>query len=244
VRADHEGPDGVRTWVMFVRGAVVGWVTDLHRAGRNIDVVAAAKTMAGRLEKVAADGAARPAGSDLDAAALLSAPLPLVEFGDRYSLLRWDPFFGGCADTEERAAIVGADSANRSQAAGRVTGCTAMYTPPEGVTSGIVRVFSSVQVFTSAQGAADDLATSIGALETSGGRRFDVGSIGEDTVGIVVPAIGETNFTHTRVAFRVGNLQASVSVQDQSPRNAKAEVEALARKLQKRIQRLLERADD
>lgn len=237
VLADHDGPDGVRTSAMFVRGPIVGWVTDLHTGSSNIDVVAAATTMAARIEEVSTDAKAR-ATQAFDAARLLSAPLPLLDYDSRYAGLQWDFFFGGCADTEERASIVGEEPANRGAGFGRLTGCTNMYDPPQDATSSIVRVFSNVQVFNDAQGVSADIADRISRLPADKAERFEI-AVGDDSVASVSPPHGDQDFTNTSVTFRIGNIEAGISIQDKDPRDAKAEVTALAMKLRDRIEKLL-----
>jgi hypothetical protein len=237
VLADHDGSDGVRTWVMFVRGPIVGWVTDLHTGSSNIDVVAAATAMAARIEQVSNDAKVR-ATPPLDAARLLSAPLPLSDYDSRYAGLQWDFFFGGCADTEERASIAGEESANRVAGFGRLTGCTNMYDPPQDAKSSIMRAFSNVQVFNDAQGVSADIADRISRLPADKAERFDI-TVGDDSVASVSPPHGGQDFTNTSVTFRIGTIEAGISIQDKDPRDAKAEVTALAMKLRDRIEKLL-----
>lgn len=238
VLADHDGPDGVRTWAMFVRGPIVGWVTDLHTSSSNIDTVAAATAMASRIEQVSKDAKAR-ATQVLDAARLLSAPLPLSDYGSRYAGLQWNFFFGGCADTEERASIVGKESAARVAGFGRLTGCTNMYAPPRDAKSSIVRVFSNVQVFNDAQGVSADIADRISRLPAGKANRFEI-AVGEESVASVSPPHDGQDFTNTSVTFRIGNIEAGISIHDKDPHDAKAEVTALAMKLRDRIEKLLE----
>lgn len=237
---EHEGPDGIRSWAMFVRGPIVGWVVDLHQGARpHFDVVAAARTMAARVDEVAAD-AERRGDTGVDAAQVLSGPLTLDDWGDRYAGLEWDPFFGGCADAEERAAIAGEEEAEDARTFGRITGCTSMYSPPEGTDSEIVRVFSSMQVFRDEQGAAADLDDAVKELEARGGQRFTVEPIGDAAVGVVQPPSADAGYTQTRVLFRIDDVLASVALHDESDRDARAELTALAQKLEARLL-LLER---
>ena len=233
VLAVHEGPDGTRDWVMFRQGPIIGWVTTLNH---DLDHEAVARRLA---EKVAG---VRTAGGAIDAAGLLSAPLPLASYGPRGEGLRWDFFFGGCADTEERASIVGEDEAERAAGFGRITGCTAMYSPPEDSDSSVVRLFSMVQVYRDAEGAAADLRDAAERRIRDGGSRFDPGSPGEDAFGVVQTTRGEgMTSTATRIAFRLGRLIGTVVVDDQDDADATAEVRRLAAELAGRIERMLER---
>lgn len=241
VLADDEGHDGVRTWVMFVRGPIVGWVTDLHPRGSrpSIDVTSTATTMAARVEKENTDAAARPAGPSLDAAGLISAPLPLAELGPRFAGLRWDWFLGGCSDTEERAANIGEQAAVRSAGFGRVVGCTSMYDPQEDTSRDVARVFTSVQFYNDDKGASADLADLMARSQAAGAQRFDPGSIGDEAFGMVTPPTGSDPYPQTRITFRIGNLIAIAGVQDKAPRDANGEITALALKLHARIEGLL-----
>lgn len=232
VHAVHEGPDGTREWVMLRRGSVVGWVTTLDH---DLDHVAVARRLAERIEEPV------PVGGAIDAAGLLSAPLPRISYGERGEGLRWDFFFGGCADTEERASIVGEEDAGRSADFGRITGCTAMYSPPEGTDTSVVRVFSAVQVYRDAEGAAADLGDGADRYVGRGGTRFDPGTPGDDAYGMVLSTGGDTRSTQTRVAFRIGRLTGTVAVDDQDDADATGEVRALAVELAARIERMLER---
>jgi len=105
-----------------------------------------------------------------------------------------------------------------------------------------VRVFSMVQVFRDAEGAATDLRDAAERRVGDGGERFDPGSPGEDAVGVVhtVRSEGSTS-TATRIAFRVGRLTGTVVIDDQDDTDATGEVRALAVELAGRIERMLER---
>ena len=232
ILAVHEGPDGTRDWVMFRQGPLLGWVTTLNH---DLDHEAVARRLATKMAEVTTTGGA------IDAAGLLSAPLPLEAYGERGDGLRWDSFFGGCADTEERASIVGEEEAARSAGFGRISGCTAMYSPPEGTDTSVVRVFSAVQVYRDAEGAAADLRDAAERRVRDGGTRFDPGTTGDDAYGMVLSTGGDTRSTQTRIAFRVGRLTGTVAVDDQDDADATAEVRALAVELAARIERMLER---
>lgn len=242
VLAEHVGRDGTRTWAIFRRGPIVGWVVDLRPTGApTIDVAGAAAAMADRIDTVTADVARRvPAG--LDAARLLSAPLPRAAYGDLGEGLVWDPFFGGCQDALERGFIAGATAREDALKYGRVTGCTAMYAPEDGVAGEVVRVFSSVSVHRDATGAAGALGAVVAAVEARRGVRFDAGDLGDEAVGVAAPATGAGDTAapaDTRVVLRIGALVLNVSVQGPTAVGKEAYVLDLARQLDVRVRTLL-----
>lgn len=235
---EHVGPDGTRTWALFRRGPIVGWVVDLHPEDTaTIDVPLAAGRMAERVQAVIAETAARDR-SGLDVAQLLSAPLPLAEYGARGNELVWDSFFGGCQDAVERGLIAGPQAEADARRLGRITGCTAMY---EGGAD-VVRVFSSVNVYRDARGASESLAASLAELIARGGVRFTVDEVGDEAIGLVTPPGGDVTHTDTRVVMRLGELAAWVVVQEREG-DATGDVLALARRLEDRIRALLAAGD-
>jgi hypothetical protein len=232
---EHVGGDGTRTWALFRRGPIVGWVVDLHPEDTaTIDVPLAAGRMAGRVETVIAEAAARDR-SGLDVAQLLSAPLPLAEYGPRGNGLAWDSFFGGCQDAIERGQIAGPQAEADARRLGRITGCTAMYAGAHAAP--VVRVFSSVNVYRDAAGASESLTASLAELVTRGGVRFTVAGVGDEAIGLVTPPGEDAAHTDTRVVMRLGELTASVVFQEKDG-DATGDILALARRLEDRIRAL------
>lgn len=232
----HTGPDGVRDWAILQRGPIVGWVVDLHREGNPaIDVPAAAREMAMRIEAVSADVAGR-ARSGMDVAQLLSAPLPMVAYGDVADGFTWDSFFGGCQDIFERQFIAGAKARQDAITFGRVTGCTAMYVPPSisGSDPDVVRVFSNVTVYATTDGASGALEANITDQESRHGQRFSGRGLGDEAVGIATPGAGGSP-ADTRLLIRRGNLLLWVSFQGALAPDQRSFVEDLARALDARV---------
>lgn len=248
VLAEHRGPDGTRTWAIFRRGSIVGWVVDLHRLpATDVDVVAAAGRMADRIDAVAAEAARRGAGG-LDAAGLLSAPLPLAAYGGLGEGLAWDWFFGGCQDNLERGYVAGDKAAADAITFGRLTGCFAMYAPPPDAPVGdVVRVYSVVTVYGDAAGAAAALEANLTELAARGGTRFDVGSIGDEAIGITTPpggAYGDASApADTRVSMRVGTVVLTVCVQGPAGVGRESFIVDLATQLEARVTALLAATD-
>jgi hypothetical protein len=243
---EYRGPDGTRTWAIFERtpastgsfSSVVGWVVDLHPDGEGtIDVPAAAAAMAARVEAVGGEVAARPRRG-LDAMQLVAAPLPMVEYGDLAAGFEWNSFLGGCQDTAERGFVVGPKAVADAQRFGRLTGCTAMYTPPS-PGGDVVRVFSFVHVYRDATGASGALAENVADQQSAGGVGFVVPLIGEESLGIASPGAGLTIPADTRVVFRVGELLAVVAIQGPAATGREAYVIDLAQRLEERIRALI-----
>jgi hypothetical protein len=208
-------------------------VVDLHPEDTaTIDVPLAAGRMAGRVETVIGETAARDR-SGVDVAQLLSAPLPLAEYGTRGNGLAWDSFFGGCQDAIERGLIAGPQAEEDARRLGRITGCTAMY----GDGAQVVRVFSSVNVYRDARGASESLAASLADLVARGGVRFTVAGVGDEAIGLITPPGGDAAHTDTRVVMRLGELAASVVFQERDG-DAAEDILALARRLEDRIRAL------
>jgi hypothetical protein len=187
---------------------------------------------------VAADVADRPR-SGLDAAQLLSAPLPGSEYGPLAADFAWDPFFGGCQDAAERGFIVGPKAVTDAQRFGRITGCTAMYAPL--ASSGEVeRVFSIVQVHRDPTGASGALAEMIADQEGRGGVPF-AASVGDEAIGIATPAVsGESGGpADTRVVFRLGALLLLVAIQGTTAGDQQPYVLDLADRLEARIRAVI-----
>jgi hypothetical protein len=251
---EHEGAEGVRTWAMFARGPVVGWIVDLHPRGRpTVDVSSFALAVAERIDHVMETVDDR-SESRLAAARVAAAPLPRQMLGDRYGDLPWDWFFGGCTDNRERASYSPdpVKAARDLELHRRVSGCTAMYSRSELETQSadIVRIFSAVSVFEDAEGASADLASfaadtearantngpegSYGAVE-----RFPVVSIGEEAIGLRSALTSEPAFTDTRVVFRRGPIVGTVALHDRSDHDGRDELTRLAAALDLRIQALL-----
>jgi hypothetical protein len=240
----HRGPDGTRTWAMFVRGPILGWVVDLRPADQaTIDVPVAAAAMARRIEAVEADVAARrPSG--LDAAALLSAPLGLTAYGEQYAGLAWDSFFGGCADAVERGLVAGPAAAEDARRFGRLSGCTALYAPgPAGGDGTIERVFSSVSVMATEDGASAAVAKGAADMHGLGGRPAGVPAIGDEAVAIVTPPGADRVYADSRALVRVGSHVLVVAIQDREGGDHQGEVGSLAASLASRLQRLLASRD-
>ncbi len=233
---EHVGGDGTRTWAIFRRGPIVGWVIDLHPADTTtIDVALVAARMAERIESVIAQVAERDR-SGLDAAQLLSAPLPLAEYGARGNGLAWNYFFGGCQDAIERGLISGPRAEADARRLGRLTGCTAMYEPAEEPAgAGVVRVFSGVGVYRDSEGASESLVASLADLEAWGGQRFAVAGVGDEAIGLVTPPSGDLTYTATRIVMRLGELVASVGIDERDGADATGDIVALARRLEDRI---------
>ena len=237
ILAEHVAGDGVRTWAAVTRGQIVGWVIDLHAAdAKPIDVPAAVAILADRIEAVAADAAAVEAAGP-DAAHLLSAPLPLVSYGDRGANLGWDPFFGGCADAFERGMVAGEQARLDAERFGRLAGCTALYAPPVGAAAdGTARVFSSVQEYRDDAGASASLPASIAALESAGGERFAVAGLGDEAIGLTATTSGEgPERFDTRIVFRDGVDVGTVAIQSTDQADISSEVADLARVLELRM---------
>jgi hypothetical protein len=236
---EHIGPEGTRTWAIIERGPVVGWIVDLHEGAEHVDVPAAARQMAERIELVSADALARPPAG-LDGARLLSAPLPRSAYGELAEGLDWDPFFGGCQDTAERSFIVGPQAIEDAQRFGRVTGCTGMFSAPGGATQ-VVRVFSIVQVHRD-EAPSGALAANVADVEARGGVRFEAAGIGDEAVGVAAPASSgeEGGSADTRVVVHVGTNLLVVSIQGSSASGREAEVVELARELASRVRALTE----
>jgi hypothetical protein len=241
----HRGADGTRTWAMFVRASILGWVVDLAPPQRpTIDVPVAAAAMAKRIEAVEADVAARrPSG--LDAAALLSAPLPLVAYGEPYAGLAWDSFFGGCADAVERGLVAGPAVADDARRFGRLSGCTALYGPGPGADDGpIERVFSSVSVMATDGGASGAVAKGAADMEELGGRPVGIPVIGDEAVAIVTPPGADRGYTDSRALVRLGSHVLVVAIQDREQGDHLQEVASLAASLVGRVQGLLANIPD
>jgi hypothetical protein len=239
---EQAGANGTRTWAMFRRGPIVGWVVDLHPTGEatTVDIAATAARMADRVETVQAEAAKRPRHG-LDVAQLLSAPLPLSEYGERGAGLGWDAFWGGCQDTVERGLIAGDEAAELARRLGRVTGCWAMY-GATGSSGPIVRLFSNATVFRDAKGASDSLDALVADYTGRGGREFAVEGLGDEAVGLVTPFTegdGGTSFTDTRVAMRLGEITAVVAVAQRDDADITNDVTALAHRLEARLIALL-----
>jgi hypothetical protein len=236
VLATHVGPDGIRSWAAIHRGPILGWVIDLHpERAPPFDVSAAARVLAGRIEAVSA-AAAEDDGGGPDAAHLLSSPLPLAAWGDRGEFLTWDWFFGGCADAIERGLVVGEQARLDAERFGRVSGCTALYSPPGAPQpSGTIRLFSSVSLYDTEDGAAASMPASLVDLEREGGERFTVDGVGHEAIGLVTTDTGETRHNDTRITLRRGSQVGVVTVQTTDPADLTGELTDAARALEERM---------
>ena len=237
----HVGPEGIRDWALIRRGPLVGSVVDVHKApAPTLDVASAAKALGAKIDTVVAGVGQRPPVDDLDVSAMKSALVPRAELGDRYAELEWDSFFGGCADAFEREAVAGEDELEDVRRYGRVTGCTAMYSPSEsalqrGDPGPVVRVFTAIHAFADATGASGYLQDT--ATELEGGRAIDVATIGDETAAVVAPET-DSGPRHTRVLFRVGKYVALAALQERGDDDRRAEVERIATRLHERVAHL------
>jgi hypothetical protein len=212
--AEHVGPDGVRTWASTTRGRIVGWVIDLHPEGKpTVDIAAAVGVLARRIDAaVDATTGDRPGA---DAAHVLSATLPRSSYGRRGESLVWDSFFGGCADAIERGLVAGDQARIDAQRFGRLSGCTAMYSPAGGTgPDGTVRVFSAVSMYRDPQGASAAMAAVIAQDEALGGIRFAVPDLGDEARGLVIPDVnaGDLTYRSTRITLRHGFSVGGVTI--------------------------------
>ena len=240
VVVEHVGSDGVRTWASVTRGQIVGWVIDLHSEGEpTINVPHAAATLVDRIDAVTAGVVADRAGPD--AAHLLSAPLPQSAYGARAASLTWDWFFGGCADAVERGMIAGDQARVDAERFGRVSGCTAMYAPGGApAADGTVRVFSSVSLYETPDGASASLAATGAENAARGGSAFDVPGLGDEDFGQVTPVSAEdSDYIDTRVMLRLGAYAATVALHSTAKADASAEVISWARALDERLAEFL-----
>jgi hypothetical protein len=242
VVVEHVGADGVRTWASATRGQIVGWVIDLHPEGEpTVDVPHAAATLVDRIDEVTAGVGADRAGPD--AAHLVSAPLPQSAYGERAAGLTWDSFFGGCADAVERGMIAGDQARVDAERFDRVSGCTAMYAPGGAATAdGTVRVFSSVSVYETPEGASASQAATHAENEALGGVDFEVSGLGDEVMGQITPVTGgDSSYTDTRVMLQRGPYAATTALHSTAPGNASAEVIDWARALDQRMTEFLGR---
>lgn len=241
---DHEGPQGKRTWAMIRRGTVVGWVVDLHPGdAATIDVLGVAGELADRIDEITATATRRP-HDQLDLAQLMSVPLPLSAYGDRYEGLDWMPLWGGCADLEEWAYVVGDDGAAAAREHGRVGVCTSMYSPdPDAELShDVTLLWSRIEVFPDEDSASAylwDARRGNAAEET-----FDVTGVADvdEAVGSrrTLDQAEDGSRWHTRVAVRTGVHLLTVAVNDRTDHDARAELTALAGQLTDRLTAFLE----
>ena len=236
--AEHVGEDGVRTWGSVPRGPIVGWVIDFHEQGQPaIDVPAALALLADRIEAISAlaTGEERPGA---DAAHMLSAPLALTAYGARGAGLTWDWGFGGCADAVERGLVAGEQARVDAERFGRVSGCTGMYSPDvPAAADGTVRVFSSVSMYASGEGASESMSALAAESDALGGLPFDPPILGDEGVGRFIAAVdaGDLTYASTRIAFRRGAYVASLGLHSTAPGDASAEVAEWARELDARM---------
>jgi hypothetical protein len=223
VVVERVGADGVRTWASVTRGQIVGWVIDLHPEGEpTVDVPHAAATLVERIDE---------------------APLPQSAYGERAAGLTWESFFGGCADAVERGMIAGDQARVDAERFGRVSGCTAMYAPGGAPTAdGTVRVFSSVSVYETPEGASASLAATHAENEALGGADFEVSGLGDEVMGQITPVTGgDSSYTDTRVMLQRGPYAATAALHSTAPGNASAEVIDWARALDQRMTEFLGR---
>lgn len=241
--AEHVGADGVRTWASTVRGLIVGWVIDLHPEGEpTVDIAAAARILAEHIDAVTADVAVG-AREGPDAAHVMSAVLPRSAYAGRGEGLAWDSFFGGCQDAVERGMVAGDQARTDAERFGRVSGCTAMYSPPAGrpAADGTVRVFSAVSVYGEPEAASESIAAGLAELEGRGGGSFEVPALGDEAHGLVTPVdAGESKYTDTRVVLRRGPYVGVVALHSTAAADASAEFIDLGTALDQRMRDFLE----
>jgi hypothetical protein len=216
ILVEHVGQDGVRSWASTTRGRIVGWVIDLHPKGKpTVDITAAVGVLARRIDAaVDATTGDRPGA---DAAHMLSATLPLSSYGTRGAGLVWDSFFGGCADAIERGMVAGDQARIDAQQFGRISGCTAMYSPAAGVGArpdGTVRVFSAVSMYRDPASASAAMAAQIAEDRALGGTPFAVPDLGDEAWGLVIPHVdaGDINYGSTRITLRQGFYVGGVAL--------------------------------
>jgi hypothetical protein len=215
ILVEHVGQDGVRTWASTTRGRIVGWVIDLHPKGKpTVDIAAAVGVLARRIDAtVDATTGDRPGA---DAAHVLSATLPLSSYGRRGESLVWDSFFGGCADAIERGMVAGDQARIDAQQFGRISGCTAMYSPAAGGArpDGTVRVFSAVSMYRDPASASAAMAALIAEDKGVGGIPFAVPDLGDEAWGLVIPDVdaGDMTYRSTRITFRHGSYVGGVTL--------------------------------
>ena len=252
VRLDIRAASGLRSWVLFPRGNLVGSVIDFRSAGAQaVDVNAFAGRLASRMAS-GAQGVASRARDPLDAPVLTSMPLKKGWLGSRYGTLTWDWFFGGCTDAQEAASqsAVPADELADAARYRRLSGCYAMYRPPANQESvnGVRAISTQVVEFATPSGASGYLWDALADANrvagttrdgTAYGRvyRFAPGTLGDEAAGWQQSVGGGVQ---TQIVFRDGRLLGRVVLATTRAGDAVAEVRRIAPMLDARITRLLQ----
>lgn len=230
----HDGPEGTRTWAILQHGPVVGWVVDLHPGSApTVDVLDAARVMGTRIEQVTTEATGR-SRDGLDIAQLMSVPLPLAELGEPYAGLAWNDFWGGCTDLDEWAMIVDDTAVERARKFG-VTGlCTGMYGPDGGSEGRHLQIWTRISVLPDSASADAFLTSQVG------GQSFEVSELSVDEAyGWVLPPGQEGDPWGTRVKLRRDRYVLEVGLNEDTGRDARAELVTIAARLDARLTALL-----
>jgi hypothetical protein len=177
------------------------------------------------------------------------------ELGDEYADFESD--LSRLETREERIAHVNEDEAGDLERFGELKTYEQRYSRDEALAEGTgpVRVGTTVFVFDSVKGASSYLDDDVADLESQVGEelglttihtveRFTLDGIGDESLGLRLIVLtftedGWVSHYHTLAWFREGHILALVSLVRLDNSDVRAEVEALAHKLDERIQEVL-----
>lgn len=239
-RIEHEGWEGVRSWVVVRRGPIVGWVVDLHPGTTTtIDVDAAARALVARIDDVMAT-AVTATGDSLDLASMMSVPLPLAAWGDRYAALDWNGDWGGCTDLDEWSLIVDDATVEWARQRGMLYLCTGMYGPDGAPEGRYLQVWTRISVFPDEASADAYLGDGTNTNPTA--ESFDVTGLEgvDEATGVVSAPSEDSDLWGTRVQFRRGRYVFALGLNDNDPRDARDELVTLAQQLDDRFTALVD----
>jgi hypothetical protein len=223
VRLQVTSADGIRSWVLFPRGTVVGSVLHARPSGvpSGFDVTSLASVLRQRIDTVTGRVAART--EKVDAPLLLSLPLPKAVLGTRYASFTWDWFVGGCLDVTEletrQPAVV--NVAYDARRFGLLVACAGLFSAPTGTTgSGTRRVQTQVTQYATATGAHGALLERLADAQRLSGKtyegtsygavtRFTTPPLGDEVLGIQRRfrcACDSVTHTSTEIVWRRGPL--------------------------------------
>jgi len=186
---------------------------------------------------------------------LTQMALSQSEWGDDYAAL--EPSTPSLQGREERAQRVDEDEAKDLERFGEVKSYEASYSREQALQEGTgpVRTGATVYLFETAKGASgyleDDLADLEGQIGKERGLitilsvdQFPVADIGDESVGVqiglsVLTTYGLRSGYQTVVLFREGSILALLSVMRLDNTDARAQLSALAGKLDDRIRAVL-----
>ena len=192
---------------------------------------------------------------DISDEQLSQMALSQSEWGDEHAGLEWTGSL--LEDREQRAQRVSEDEAQDLERFGELKSYQDGYGREEAFQegSGPLRVGTTVYLFKSGEGASgyleDDIADLEGEIGKERGRttihsvdRFAVEGIGDESLGLEIAIgflseYGLSTVHQTAVWLREGRILAFVSVMSLDNSDVRAEVTALARKLDDRIQTVL-----